>query len=142
MKANLLYFTGKVTARGIFTMKSKQRRSDCPVNFALEEFGDTWSLLIVRDILQYGKSTFGEFLCSDEKISTNILTSRLSHLVKNGILKKTPNKTDKRKEVYQLTQKGYDLYPIIREMIIWSSRYGKNIRISQELLARVNGDKK
>ncbi len=31
---------------------TQHRRSDCPINFALEIFGDTWSLLIIRDIVQ------------------------------------------------------------------------------------------
>ena len=48
-------------------MKKKQhRRSDCPINFALETFGDRWSLLIIRDIVYFGKKTYGEFLDSDE----------------------------------------------------------------------------
>src|SRR5256885_16815115 len=112
-------------------MKNKiQRRSNCPISFALEEFGDIWSLLIVRDVLHYRKSTYGEFLASDEKISTNILANRLNHLVENGILKKTPNKTDKRKDTFKLTRKGYDLFPVIREMILWSAKYGPKTSLS------------
>jgi hypothetical protein len=29
-----------------------QRRSNCPINIALEEFVDMWSLLIVRDLIK------------------------------------------------------------------------------------------
>jgi len=48
-------------------MKKKQhRRSDCPINFALETFGDMWSLLIIQDIVYFGKKTYGEFLASDK----------------------------------------------------------------------------
>ena len=32
-------------------MPKRRRRSDCPIHFALETFGDRWSLLILRDIL-------------------------------------------------------------------------------------------
>ena len=49
-------------------MKNKQhRRSDCPINFALETFGDMWSLLIIRDIVHFGKKIYGEF----SKVSIN-----------------------------------------------------------------------
>ncbi len=102
---------------------SYQRRSDCPINFALEMFGDRWSLLIIRDIVYFGKQTYGEFLDADEGIATNILANRLAQLEEKGILTKTPSETDKRKEVYALTDKGLDLIPILLEMANWSARH-------------------
>ena len=65
-------------------MKRTDTKSHCPVNFALETFGDAWSLLIVRDIVFWGKRTYGEFLSSAEGISTNILSARLAHTVIMG----------------------------------------------------------
>src|SRR5258708_21055208 len=93
--------------------KNQQRRSNCPINCALETFGDTWSLLIVRDMVYFGKKTYGEFLESEEGIATNILASRLAQLEQKGILSKKPDPTDKRKEVYSLTEAGLDLIPIL-----------------------------
>src|SRR6058998_2774805 len=96
-----------------FTMKhTHQRRSDCPINFALETFGDPWSLLIIRDIVYFGKKTYGDFLASEEGMATNILASRLAHLEHQGILVKTPSPADKRKEEYVLSEKGLDLIPV------------------------------
>jgi DNA-binding HxlR family transcriptional regulator len=66
--------------------KNQQRRSDCPINVALETFGDTWSLFIIRDMVYFGKKTYGEFLASEESIATNILASRLVHLEQQGML--------------------------------------------------------
>src|SRR5687768_4343044 len=103
--------------------KKRHRRSDCPINFGLETFGDMWSLLIIRDIVYFGKKTYGEFLDSDEHIATNILASRLLHLEEKGILLKTPSATDKRKEVYSLTEKGLDLIPILLEIASWSAQH-------------------
>jgi DNA-binding HxlR family transcriptional regulator len=97
------------------------RRSDCPVNFALETFGDGWSLLIVRDMVYFGKKTYGEFLDSDEGIATNILARRLSQLEQRGILIKTPCDADRRKELYTLTEKGLDLIPVLLEMANWGA---------------------
>jgi DNA-binding HxlR family transcriptional regulator len=100
-----------------------QRRSDCPINFALEVFGDPWSLLLIRDIVYFGKKTFGEFLASEEGMATNILASRLAHLEHQGILVKQLSEQDKRKEEYILTEKGLDLIPILVDMANWSAEY-------------------
>jgi DNA-binding HxlR family transcriptional regulator len=102
---------------------TQQRRSDCPINFALEMFGDPWSLLIIRDIVYFGKKTYGEFLASEEGMATNILASRLARLEEQGILRKRPSVQDKRKEEYVLTEKGLDLIPVLVEMANWSAEY-------------------
>lgn len=94
-------------------------RSDCPVNFMVEIFGDKWSLLIVRDVIFFGKKTYGEFLKSDERIATNILSSKLVSLENAGILSKTAHPTDKRKDVYTLTEKGQELIPVVLEIFNW-----------------------
>src|ERR1700740_1167472 len=96
--------------------KKQQRRSDCPINFALETFGDSWSLLIIRDMVYFGKKTYGEFLESEEGMATNILASRLARLEQQGILLKHPSPSDKRKEEYVLTEKGLDLIPFLVDM--------------------------
>ena len=100
--------------------KARNFRSNCPVNFGLEMFGDKWSLLVIRDMIFWGKRTYGEFLRSDEGIATNILASRLSQLEENGILQKTPHSSDKRTDVYSLTEKGMDLIPLLVEIVAWS----------------------
>jgi len=100
-----------------------QRRSDCPINFALELFGDPWSLLIIRDIVYFGKKTYGEFLASEEGMATNILASRLAHLEHQGLLVKKLSEQDKRKEEYVLTEKGLDLIPVLVEMANWSAEH-------------------
>jgi len=102
--------------------KVRNLRSNCPVNFGLETFGDKWSLLIVRDIVFWGKKTYGDFLRSDEGIATNILASRLAQLEDNGILEKTPQPGDKRKDVYSLTEKGMELIPLLVEIVAWSGK--------------------
>jgi DNA-binding HxlR family transcriptional regulator len=114
------------------------KRSSCPINFALEEFGDIWSLLIVRDILFFDKKTYGEFLSSREQISTNILASRLSQLLEKGILRSTADKSDKRKDIYELTQKGLDLYPVMLQMILWSAKYDPNTPVSKSYARFMN----
>lgn len=118
-------------------MKRTHRDSHCPVNFSLESFGDSWSLLIVRDIVYMGKKTFREFLASDEAISSNILAARLKHLQEVGILTKKPHPTDKRKEVYELTEKGLGLIPIVMEMAGWGATYDDETIAPKEFVAYV-----
>jgi DNA-binding HxlR family transcriptional regulator len=102
---------------------SQKNRSDCPINFSLEAVGDSWSLLIVRDIAFWGKRTFGEFLRSNERIATNILSKRLRKLESEGILTKTVDPDDKRRDIYSLTEKGLDLIPIVMELGAWAAKY-------------------
>ena len=104
-------------------MKKTKLRSHCPVNFALEAFGDRWALLILRDVVFRGKRTYGEFLKSEEGFSTNILASRLEHLIGEGILQREVHEEDGRKDLYSLTDKGLDLIPVIFEMVLWSAKY-------------------
>lgn len=104
-------------------VNTKPHRSMCTINFALETFGDGWSLLIVRDIIYFGKSSFGEFLQSDESISSNTLTRRLSQLEQAGILSKKSDPTDKRKDIYYLTDRGLDLIPILLELGNWGDKH-------------------
>jgi DNA-binding HxlR family transcriptional regulator len=98
-------------------------RSHCPVNYGLEAFGDRWALLILRDIVFRGKRTYGDFLSSEEGFATNILASRLEHLIENGILQRENHEKDGRKDIYSLTEKGLDLVPMLFEMVVWSAKY-------------------
>ena len=98
-------------------------KSDCPINFALEIFGDRWTLLIIRDLLFEKKRYYREFLKSEEGIATNTLADRLVMLEKEGIITKQPDRTHKQKIVYSLTEKGIDMVPIIIEMGYWSLKH-------------------
>jgi len=98
-------------------------RSHCPINLAVEIFGDKWSLLILRDIMFAGKRHFRELLQSEEGIASNILTDRLAMLEREGVLTKTPDPAHKQKFIYTLTLKGIDLLPIIKEIGTWSLKH-------------------
>jgi DNA-binding HxlR family transcriptional regulator len=87
-----------------------KKRSSCPISCTLELVGDKWSLLIIRDMLFFGKRSYNEFLESGEKIATNILNDRLKKLTEMGLISYTG--AAKRKK-YDLTLKGKDLKPIL-----------------------------
>lgn len=100
-----------------------KKRSDCPISSSLDIWGDKWSLLIVRDLLFSMQCTYGDFLKSEEKIATNILATRLQMLESNGIITKLNHPDSKAKVLYQLTQKGIDLLPIMIEIHLWADKY-------------------
>lgn len=98
-------------------------RSQCPISMALDIFGDKWSLLVLRDLIFNNKTTYGEFLDTDEKIATNILADRLATLETGGIISRDIHPESKAKVLYKLTTKGIDLIPVLVEIIVWSEKY-------------------
>jgi DNA-binding HxlR family transcriptional regulator len=104
-------------------MHPDEPRSYCPINLSLELFGDSWTLLVLRDIMFGGKRHFRELLQSDERISSNILADRLNRLVENGLLTKSDDPTHKQKAIYSLTEKAITLLPIIVQIGAWGSRW-------------------
>lgn len=107
-------------------MKREDHKSNCPINLTVEIVGDTWSLLIIRDMIALGKKRFGEFLDSEERIGPSVLADRLAHLERKGIITKKPDETDKRKFIYLLTEKGLDIIPIVYEIARWGSLHCQN----------------
>jgi DNA-binding HxlR family transcriptional regulator len=119
-------------------MKRNDRRSDCPINFALETFGDTWSLLILRDLLFTGKRTYGEFLASEERIATNVLAARLKSLENAGLIRAEGEARNVR---YSLTKMGLDLLPTLLEMIAWSAQYDARTAAPPPFVSRIRRDR-
>jgi DNA-binding HxlR family transcriptional regulator len=102
-------------------VKRQDHRSDCPVNFGVEVFGDSWSLLILRDMVTVGKRTFGEFLESDERIGPSVLASRLAMLEAKGVVVRSTGADDGRKVIYSLTPAGRAALPLIYELNVWGT---------------------
>jgi len=94
-------------------------RSTCPIACVLDLVGDKWTLLIIRDIYYLGKTRFDEFLASPEKISTNILASRLKTLEKNGLITKTQYGAHSQRMSYELTEQGKSLAKILKQIAKW-----------------------
>jgi len=99
------------------------RRSDCPISNVLDHVGDKWSLLILRDLMFFDKNTYSELQNSVERMATNILSSRLERLEKDGLITKQTDAKDKRRKVYRVTRAGIDMLPILLEMIAWSCKH-------------------
>ena len=96
----------------------KSNRSPCPVACTLDILGDKWTLLVIRDLFA-GKSHYGEFNASPEKIATNILADRLRKLEIEGIVEKYLPDEGARKTAYRLTDRGKSLRPVLKAVADW-----------------------
>ncbi len=99
------------------------RRSPCPVACTLDAIGDRWTLLVIRDMMFFGKQRFEEFLESPEGISSNILANRLKLLEEMGLVEKQPYSNHSRRMNYFLTEKGKSLRPVLKVMIAWGLKH-------------------
>ena len=99
-------------------IKIQNNRSACPVSTSLEIIGDSWSLLIIRDLF-LNRVTFSDFKNSPENIATNILTDRLKKLLKNKIIEYRFLPKNRKIKQYYLTESGINLYPFIYDLLIW-----------------------
>jgi len=98
----------------------------------LEEIGDKWTLIIIRDLLASPK-TNKELQEGDEGIPSNILASRLKSLVDKKMVKKTIYHEKPQRYRYELTEKGKALWPVLRELMRWGECYIPEAHLSKRL---------
>lgn len=118
----------------------RRNRSHCPISFALDIFGDGWTLLILRDLIFKGKARYQEFLSSDESISTNILADRLARLEEHGIITRRGDPANRKQILYAPTSKGLDLIPVLLEIIRWSGKHDSQTAAPREFLKQLKSD--
>lgn len=96
-------------------------RADCSISRSLRVFGDSWSLLIIRESF-LGACRFEEFH-ANLGIARNILTSRLKRLEEFGVLEKRPLRKGMKWSEYKLTKQGADLLPVVCALLQWGDRW-------------------
>src|SRR6478609_1244822 len=94
---------------------------DCPIARSLEQIGDWWSLLIIREAL-FGVRRFGEFQ-SKLGMAKNILATRLRSLLDHGILTTAPASDGSAYQEYVLTPKGRGTFPVLVALRQWSEEF-------------------
>jgi DNA-binding HxlR family transcriptional regulator len=97
------------------------RDQQCSIAGALEVVGERWSLLIIREVL-LGVRRFDQ-LQSDLGVARNVLQTRLTRLVDQGVLEKRLYQDHPKRYEYMLTEKGLDLWPTIVALLQWGDRY-------------------
>jgi DNA-binding HxlR family transcriptional regulator len=112
---------------------------NCAAAQALEQIGDWWTLLLVREAF-YGTTTFSGFF-ERLGIAKNVLTERLKRLVELGIFRREQSKPGVERYTYHLTDKGRDLLPILVALMQWGDKWvfsedGEPIRILDDVHRR------
>ena len=93
----------------------------CPVAHALDLIGDRWSLMVVRELMR-GPKRYTDLVSGLPGIGTNVLASRLRDLETHGILTRTMLAPPAASKVYELTDYGRDLEPVVHELGKWGAR--------------------
>lgn len=99
----------------------RENLAECSLPAALECMGERWAFLILRAAFN-GLQHFEEFQ-SELGIARNILANRLARFVEHGIMERTAMAQDRRKIVYDLTDKGYALLPTMVALRQWGERW-------------------
>ncbi len=95
----------------------------CSVAQSMDVIGEWWSMLIIRDFfIGKGQRRF-EQLRDSLGISRNILTERLKTLTEAGVIERVPLQEGGKRCIYQLTDKGRDLLPVLVAITQWWDRW-------------------
>lgn len=112
-------------------------RSGCPINAAVEVFGDRWSLLVLRDMMFGDLRYFRDLQThSEEGIASNILADRLRKLVDLGLLTRAQAVRGQRVR-YSLTEPAIELVPVFAHLGAWGLRHrptSRTLRVRAEVL--------
>ena len=93
----------------------------CPIAHALDLVGERWSLLVVRE-LQHGPLRYTDLLEQLPGVSTNVLAARLRQLEDGGIVDRRRMPAPAASSVYELTDLGRGLTPVLTTLAHWGAR--------------------
>lgn len=93
----------------------------CGVARALDLVGERWTLLVVRELL-FGAKRFTDLVRGLPGMSQNVLSQRLRDLAAAGIVRSRRLGPPVGARVYELTERGAALEPVLIELGRWGSR--------------------
>src|SRR5581483_9965734 len=102
----------------------KRYAQRCAVARALDVIGERWTPLIVRELL-LGPRRYTDLLEALPGIGTNILAGRLDGLQAHGVVAKRTLPPPTPVAVYELTEAGEALAPVLAELRSWGQRFGR-----------------
>src|SRR6476661_3314467 len=102
--------------------EEKRRYEDaCGLAHAMELLGERWAMLVLRE-LAYGPRRFSELKADLVGISANVLTQRLTELEARGLVRKTKLPPPASVQVYEATDWGLEVVPLIASLGRWAAR--------------------
>lgn len=87
----------------------------CPIGRCAEIIAGKWTLLLIRDLVD-GPKHFGDLERSLNGISPRTLCERLKFLNERGVVTRTYIKALPPRTIYELTDKGHALAPLLGAM--------------------------
>ena len=87
----------------------------------MELLGERWAMLVLRE-LAYGPRRFSELKADLVGISANVLTQRLGELEARGLVRKTKLPPPASVQVYEATEWGLEVVPLIASLGRWAAR--------------------
>lgn len=96
----------------------------CPVTYAMEIFGDRWTLSVLREAVLEGTCRYRAFQTAIPGIATNVLADRLKRLERRGFLSRERDPEDARQFLYGPTELAISTIPMLVEIMVWSARQG------------------
>ena len=119
--------------------RSSFKDIDCSIAKSLSVVGEWWTLLILRNVF-HGIRTF-DTLQAHLEMSSSVLSTRLKQLTDVGILQRRKSGADGRSYEYKLTERGFDLYPVLVALMQWGDRWAPNSRgLRIELIDKASGE--
>lgn len=94
----------------------------CGLARALDRVGQRWTLLIVRELL-LGPKRFTDLQEGLPGVATNLLADRLRQLGENGLVGQRELLPPSSSTVYELTDTGESLRPVVEALIRWGGRW-------------------
>src|ERR1700737_4169741 len=103
-------------------MPAKRTYDDpCGVARALDRVGERWALLVVRELL-FGPKRFTDLSQGLPGMSQNVLSQRLRELEDAAVVRRRRLGPPSSARVYELTQRGAELEPVLQALARWGSR--------------------
>jgi len=93
----------------------------CGVARSLDVIGERWALLIVRELL-LGPKRFNDLLAGLTGASPNVISQRLRDLTANCVIRHRDLGPPARVRVYELTDWGRELEPVVLHLGQWGTR--------------------
>lgn len=106
-------------------------RQFCALARAAEILGERWTLLIIRELL-LGPKRFSDLRGRLDGVSSSVLARRLARIEKIGLVRRLALDPPAASVVYELSEAGLALKPVVFELIRWGGRF---------LLPRRRGDR-
>jgi DNA-binding HxlR family transcriptional regulator len=122
-KASELNNTDNINRETECVIRPQVKIKNCPIRTSLGVLGKKWTMLIIRDIGFLKINRFNRILESIPGLTPRVLSMRLRELEKEEIIRCTQIKREQTMVLWNLTEKGKDILPILLMLTAFGSKW-------------------